>query len=457
MGDIMFSLGIPKVFKYYKPSDVSEAIGLLSEGGRALAGGQSLLPLLKLRLIDVERVVDINELDFRYIKDEGGYVRIGALTTHSEIASSIVLRNYFPSITNASWNIADLQVRNRGTIGGSISHADPSANYIPSLLILDAELTIIGKSGERKVKLRDFIKGPYLTQMNEGEIVKEVIVPKVKSKNSFLAIKMGGASFPSINVAVLYEIEGGIIFNSRIAIGAVYKRPVIIEKLLDHLSIEEVEKRVNEFSSSINEELIDDYHLPKEYKLKILGKIVKRAIIEGQSVLRVKEAKISWASGRGLGAGGLIRVKVNGREIESYIEPRVLLLDFLRANGFKEVRRGCDEGKCGACTVLLNDRSVKSCLVLAVQANGFEVKTIKGLHEGRLNYIQRAFLEEMAMQCGYCTHGFMMVTHDYLNNIDPDAREETLKYCIKNICRCSTYFNIRKAIKKSSHYLKDSV
>ncbi|MCY0858820.1 MAG: 2Fe-2S iron-sulfur cluster-binding protein [Sulfolobaceae archaeon] len=128
------------------------------------------------------------------------------------------------------------------------------------------------------------------------------------------------------------------------------------------------------------------------------------------------------------------------------------------SQGFVEVKRGCDEGKCGACTVLIDGKSVKSCTMLAIQAMNKDIRTIKGLGNSsyELNYLQRAFLENYAMQCGYCTHGFMMVTHDYLNNVDPDADKDVMYYAIKNICRCTGYINIIKAIKTSAELLKEN-
>ena len=152
---------------------------------------------------------------------------------------------------------------------------------------------------------------------------------------------------------------------------------------------------------------------------------------------------------------GLVKIRVNDVEVVDEVEPRLTLLDFLRNHGYTEVHRGCDEGKCGACTVLLNGKSVKSCLVLAVQADGSSVTTVRGLsRNGELHPIQRAFLEEYAMQCGYCTHGFIMVTYDFLTNVSREADQELLSESIKNICRCTGYSSIISAVKRASEYLR---
>ncbi len=151
----------------------------------------------------------------------------------------------------------------------------------------------------------------------------------------------------------------------------------------------------------------------------------------------------------------LVKIRVNDVEVEDEVEPRLTLLDFLRNHGYTEVHRGCDEGKCGACTVLLNGKSVKSCLVLAVQADGDSITTVRGLsRNGELHPIQRAFLEEYAMQCGYCTHGFIMVTYDFLTNVSKEANQELLSESVKNICRCTGYSSIISAVKRASEYLR---
>lgn len=134
---------IPAQFKYYRPSNLQQALDLLkeNEGARPLAGGQSLVPMMKLRIINVDTLVDLNDLDeLKYVKLEEDKLRIGSLLTHNEIATNHIIRQRYPSLAKASWVIADLQVRNKGTIGGSIAHADPSGNYFPVLFTLEGKV-----------------------------------------------------------------------------------------------------------------------------------------------------------------------------------------------------------------------------------------------------------------------------------------------------------------------------
>jgi len=147
-----------------------------------------------------------------------------------------------------------------------------------------------------------------------------------------------------------------------------------------------------------------------------------------------------------------IRVKVNGRWYEADVEPRMLLIDFLRdVLGFTGPHIGCDTGHCGACTVIMNGRNVKSCMVLAVQADGAEILTVEGLEEnGKLHPLQEAFWENHVLQCGYCTPGMLMSAY-FLLKRNPNPSEEEIRKAIEgNLCRCTGYVNIVKAIKAAA-------
>jgi len=151
-----------------------------------------------------------------------------------------------------------------------------------------------------------------------------------------------------------------------------------------------------------------------------------------------------------------IRVKVNNVWYEREVEPRMLLVHFLRDElGLTGTKIGCDTSTCGACTVIMNGKSVKSCTVLAVQADGAEILTIEGLsQDGKLHPIQEAFKENYALQCGYCTPGMIMQTY-YLLKDNPSPSEEEIRDGLHgNICRCTGYQNIMKAVKDASQRLR---
>ena len=432
-----FALGIPRSFKYVKVKDLGEALEALSEGSKVLAGGQSLLPLLKLRIMGIDTLVDINNLEFRGVRENEKEIEIYSLTTHNEVASKVKI------LSKVAFTIADLQVRNKGTIGGSLAHADPSANYYPALLVLNARVKVISKRGEREINVKDLYLSPYTTSLNYNEIIKSVVIPKQTTSFAFEVYKRGGASYPSSIVAV--AISNG---KYKVGFGGISEKPVLIEGEI------EGEKSKREVIDKLKEiKMLSDIHADSETRRKITEKLFERAFeraMKGQiDEIQIPNNEISWNSTpiKALNEKVKVRVKVNDLYIEDEVEPRTLLLDFLRRNGYKEVKRGCDEGKCGACTVVINGRAVKSCLTLAVQVVDQDIRTVKGIHD--IQPLKDSFVNNYAMQCGYCTHGFLMATYDYLKHYNkPD--NEILSYSIKNICRCTGYFNIIKAIKSAS-------
>jgi carbon-monoxide dehydrogenase small subunit len=153
-----------------------------------------------------------------------------------------------------------------------------------------------------------------------------------------------------------------------------------------------------------------------------------------------------------------IRVRVNGQTYESDVEPRKLLVYYLRDDlGLTGTHVGCDTTSCGACTVLLDGKAVKSCTVLAVQADGRDVMTVEGLEQdGELHPLQTAFWEEHGLQCGYCTPGMLMSGYALLQNNPQPSEEEIRKGISGNLCRCTGYMNIVKAIRSAASKLADA-
>ncbi len=146
-----------------------------------------------------------------------------------------------------------------------------------------------------------------------------------------------------------------------------------------------------------------------------------------------------------------ITVEVNGTTVQASVEPRRKLSDFLRhERGLRGVRVGCEHGVCGACTVLIDGKGVKSCLQFAVQADGREIETVEGLSEDGLHPIQEAFHEEHALQCGFCTSGFVMATKELLENTPDPDREDIQRGLADNICRCTGYQNIYAAVERAA-------
>ena len=169
---------IAQNFDYAAPTSLKEALGLLAGGdAKILAGGMSLIPMMKLRLASPEKLVDLSRVPgLSGITADGSTIRIGAMTTHHEIEDSPVLRGKCPLLAEVASNIGDVQVRNMGTIGGSVAHADPSADYPAALLALDAKVRLVSSGSERTLSLEEFLVDTLTTAIEPGEILQEVIV-----------------------------------------------------------------------------------------------------------------------------------------------------------------------------------------------------------------------------------------------------------------------------------------
>src|SRR5438270_10441500 len=169
---------IAQKFEYTAPKSLDEALHLLASGAKPLAGGMSLIPMMKLRLAAPDHLVDLGRIKtLSYIREEGGAIHIGATTTHHEVEDSALLRAKCPLLAETASNIGDVQVRNMGTIGGSIAHADPAADYPAALLALEAKVRLVSANSDRTMSVEDFLVDTLTTAIEPGEILQEVIVP----------------------------------------------------------------------------------------------------------------------------------------------------------------------------------------------------------------------------------------------------------------------------------------
>jgi carbon-monoxide dehydrogenase medium subunit len=216
----------PRSFHYHRAGSLKEAVsmlGQLGEGAKLLAGGQSLIPLLKLRFANPEHLVDLNFISgTSFIKEEAGALRFGAMTRHAEIEHSALAKK-IRVLHDCGAGIADVQVRNRGTIGGSLAEADPSGDWANALITLDTTVHCLGPNGARKVALSDFIKDAYTTALAHDELITEVEVkiPPKGSGGAYLAFKRTAPVYPSASTAVQLTMEGAVCKNAAIALGCV--------------------------------------------------------------------------------------------------------------------------------------------------------------------------------------------------------------------------------------------
>ena len=201
---------IPAAFQYERAGSVDHAVELLGgEDAKLLAGGQSLIPVLRLRFARPSALVDIGRLDeLRYVRDDGDRIAIGALTRHAELVRDPVLAARCALIPQAAAHIGDPQVRHRGTIGGSVAHADPASDLGTILLTLDAELVARGPGGERTIPAAEFFTGPFETALAPQELLTEIRVPAVES-GTYLKLARRSADWATVGVAAA-RVDGRV-------------------------------------------------------------------------------------------------------------------------------------------------------------------------------------------------------------------------------------------------------
>ena len=230
---------IPAAFDYHAPTSVEEALQLLGSSGdvRVLAGGQSLIPLLKLRLAAPEVVVDLGRIEsLRGIREEDGTLVIGAMTSHDDVARSSLVATHALLLSKAVRTVADPQVRHRGTFGGALAHADPAGDLLAPALAMDASFVIAGPSGTRTVAAVDFFQDMFTTAIGQGEILTEVRVPKHTGWGAqYEKFSRVAQQWSIVAVAATVRIEGGAIVQARVALtnmGSVPIRATAAEQAL---------------------------------------------------------------------------------------------------------------------------------------------------------------------------------------------------------------------------------
>lgn len=275
----------PRGFHYHRAGSLREAASMLSEFGDAklLAGGQSLIPLMKLRYANPGHLVDLNFIDgTSYIKEDNGMLRFGAMTRHAEIETSAVAAR-IPIIHDCAAGIADVQVRNRGTIGGSLAEADPSGDWATVLITLQTDVRCQTSQGERGVKLSEFIKDAYTTALAPDELVSEVVVavPPQGSGGAYLAFKRSAPVYPTASAAVQLTMDGETCKDAAIALGCVGLTAIKAKGAEAALRGQGLTEKTIAAAVEAAREAADpqsDMRGSADYKRMLAGSLVKRAI-----------------------------------------------------------------------------------------------------------------------------------------------------------------------------------
>jgi carbon-monoxide dehydrogenase medium subunit len=282
----------PAKFEYHAPTSLDEAIKLLKEGDgdvKVIAGGHSLLPLMKLRLAQPKALVDINKIQgLKGVRVEGDTVVIGALTTYAELERSEELKRRLPIVAECAEVIGDLQVRNMGTIGGSLAHADPAGDMPAVILALDAELVVRGPNGERRVPAGEFFVGMLTSALEPDEILTEIRlkVPAGQAGSAYLKFDHPASHYALCGVAAVVTRDGGNISDARVAVTGVgpvaYRASGVEEALKGKAANAETFASAAEKAAD-GQDPLSDLHASAEYRAHLARVFARRALEKAAS------------------------------------------------------------------------------------------------------------------------------------------------------------------------------
>jgi carbon-monoxide dehydrogenase medium subunit len=274
---------IPTTFDYHRASSVEDAIKKLqSTGGKLLAGGHSLVPLMKLRLSEPAALIDIARIPgLSGIKERDGQIEIGAATVHHDVASSSVLRQKCPMVSDAAGEIGDPQVRNRGTLGGSLAHSDPSADYPAVMLALEAGVHITGPGGSRVVKASDFFQDLFTVDLASDEIITGVQFAPVKSA-AYAKLHQRASHYAIVGVAVALDVKNGGIQSARVGLTGASSHAIRLANVEQALAGQPLSAKTIESAAQLAgkdlKEINADIHASESYRRAMIPVFTRRAL-----------------------------------------------------------------------------------------------------------------------------------------------------------------------------------
>lgn len=474
---------------YYSARTAAEAIELLAQFGaraRVIAGGTDLLIELERGsranldvLIDISRVRELDGITL-----QGDSVRLGALATHNDVVAEPALALRALPLVQACWEVGAPQIRNRATVAGNVITGSPANDTITPLMALSASVTLGSLEGERTLPLDQFYLGLRRTAMRPDELLTAITFPALAANERGMFIKLGlrrAQAISVVNCAVVlaFNEDGETVRRAAITLGCVaptiFRATVAEAALVGRKLTAEVMSEAARLAA-VAPSPIDDVRGTAVYRVEMIRVLVGRALRAVQRGTAgadlPRHPAMLWGGFRGKaelpagddapvmhGAGAAIETIVNGvpHRIETGADKTLLrwLREDVKLAGTKE---GCAEGECGACTVYLDGAAVMACMVPAPRAHGSEIVTIEGLNEGGsgdgLHPVQRAFVETGAVQCGYCTPGFVMAGAKLLEENPQPTREQIEQSISGNLCRCTGYYAIVQAIREAADAAK---
>ena len=280
---------IPESFDYQRAGSVREALTLLKQHGenaKVLAGGHSLIPTMKLRLANPGTLIDIGGIsELKYINDKGDYLAIGAGTTHLMVETSSLVQQKAPALSQAAGQIGDVQVRNRGTIGGVLAHSDPQADYPGVVLALNATIVAEGSGGERTIEAVDYFTGLWETALGENEILTEVRIPvdSANANSCYLKFPQPASRYPYVGCAVAMDNSGGNCSEVRVGFSGVAEsafRDSGVEDAIRGQALKDETIAAASAKAAEGRTVLSDYFVSEEYRRAMAQVYVKRALTQ---------------------------------------------------------------------------------------------------------------------------------------------------------------------------------
>lgn len=464
--------------QYHNAKNTDEVIRLLSvkgENARIIAGATDLILEFEHGLhpkvdtiIDISRIPNLDEIHI----SENDIIHIGPLVTHNHCVASKLIRDKAYPLARACWEVGAPQIRNRGTVAGNLITASPANDTITALMALDAHITLKSVKGERTVKLGDFYTGVRKTIMLPDEMLVDIWFRSIQfnQRGTFIKLALRRAQAISIvNVAIILTLDNLNIISAAITLGAVAPTIIHATNAESFLVGKKLEEEIISQAAVLTMKAarpIDDIRASTSYRremVRILTLRALRSLVTNQMKDDFPvEPVLLWGKNSSYiqpvtsyESGSNIITQINGKEYVFGDVHKKSLLRLLREDaGLIGTKEGCAEGECGACTVFLDGKAVMACLVPAARAHGAEIITIEGLAingtEQRLHPVQDAFIQEGAVQCGYCSPGFIMSAVKLLEERTNPSLNEIQQAITGNLCRCTGYFKIIKAIEQAS-------